>query len=82
MLTAQGPLSLVGPILAESERGARALASALFRAVPGAFRIDVPLQHAGFRAWLVECGLEERAQRVEMGRGTLRLPWQAEGRFG
>ncbi len=81
MATEQSPFSVLGPLLAETEQEARDLASAIFRAVPGPFRIDVPLQQAAFRAWLVELGLQERAQRVEMARGTARLPWQTAQRF-
>jgi GNAT superfamily N-acetyltransferase len=81
MATAQAPFSVVGPILAETEAVARRLASAIFRALPGPFRIDVPLEQVAFRAWLAELGLQERAQRVEMARGTARLPWQCAQRF-
>jgi hypothetical protein len=81
MATAQAPFSVVGPILAETELGARALASAIFRAMPGPFRVGVPLQQVAFRAWLVELGLREQAQRVEMARGVERLPWQVAQRF-
>jgi predicted N-acetyltransferase YhbS len=81
LATLQGEHSLVGPILAENERGAQELARALFAAAPGPVRIDVPLQHRAFRAWLVQLGLREVSQRVEMARGAQRLPWQVAERF-
>ena len=81
MATEQSPSSVLGPLLAETEQEARSLASAIFGAMSGPFRIDVPIQHASFRAWLVELGLQERAQRVEMARGIARLPWQCAQRF-
>lgn len=77
----QGEGTLVGPILAETEHGARHLAQALLSAAAGPVRIDVPREHVEFRNWLVALGLEEKAQRVEMGRGAGRLPWQAPQRF-
>jgi hypothetical protein len=43
-------------------------------------RIDVPVEHVGFRSWLVTLGLQERAQRVEMARSK-RVPWQVPQRF-
>jgi len=79
--SAQGEGSLVGPILAETEEGARELARALLVAATGPVRIDVPSEHVGFRRWLVSLGLEEKAERVEMGRGAQRLPWQVAQRF-
>jgi GNAT superfamily N-acetyltransferase len=81
LASAQGAGTLVGPILAEAEAGARALASALFAAVGGPVRIDVPAQHAAFRQWLQTLGLREQAQRVEMARGAGRMPWQVPQRF-
>jgi GNAT superfamily N-acetyltransferase len=77
----QGEHTLIGPILAEAEDEARRLAAALFRAAPGPVRIDVPLEHAGFRRWLVEQGLREVSARVEMARGASRMPWQVPERF-
>jgi GNAT superfamily N-acetyltransferase len=73
--------ALVGPILAETERGARRLALALFAAAPGPVRIDVPAEHNAFRQWLVGLGLHEHSQRVEMARGAPRMPWQCPQRF-
>jgi GNAT superfamily N-acetyltransferase len=81
LATSQGEGTLVGPILAETERGARQLAQALFAAASGPVRIDVPSEHVGFRRWLVSLGLEEKAERVEMGRRAQRLPWQVAQRF-
>jgi len=81
LATAQGEHSLVGPILAETEVGARQLALGLFAAAPGPVRIDVPLEHAAFRAWLVQLGLREVSERVEMARGGPRMPWQVAQRF-
>lgn len=81
MASIQGAGTLVGPVLAENEQGARALASALFVAAAGPVRIDVPSQHAAFRQWLQSLGLREQALRVEMARGARRMPWQAPQRF-
>jgi len=81
LATAQGEGTLVGPILAETEQGARHLAGALLAAASGPVRIDVPREHVEFRNWLVTLGLREQAQRVEMGRGASRLPWQVAQRF-
>ena len=77
----QGEGSLVGPILAETEEGARALAWALLAAASGPVRIDVPVEHAEFRRWLQGLGLREQALRVEMARGAKRTPWQVPQRF-
>jgi GNAT superfamily N-acetyltransferase len=73
--------ALVGPIVAATEDGARKLAEAVFQAVPGPIRIDVPVQLASFRAWLVACGLQEHSLRVEMARGAPVVPWQVPQRF-
>jgi len=81
LATAQGEHTLVGPILAETEASARLLAQATFAAARGPVRIDVPLEHAEFRRWLVSLGLREVSQRVEMARGSTRLPWQVSQRF-
>jgi GNAT superfamily N-acetyltransferase len=81
LATAQGPATLVGPVLAETEASARALTAALLRAVPGPVRIDVPLEQLAFRRWLSELGLREQAIRAEMARGAARLPWQGPRRF-
>ena len=81
LATAQGDQTLVGPILAESEAGARQLALGLFAAAAGPVRIDVPLQHVELRAWLVQLGLREVSLRVEMARGAQRMPWQVAERF-
>ncbi len=77
----QGAGTLLGPLLAETEQGAQALALALFAAAPGPVRIDVPRQHAAFRQWLESLGLREQALRIEMARGAKRMPWQAPQRF-
>lgn len=77
----QGEGTLVGPILAETEQGARQLARALLASAQGPVRIDVPSEHVEFRAWLAGLGLREQAERVEMGRGAQRLPWQVAQRF-
>jgi hypothetical protein len=81
LATTQGEGTLVGPILADSEAGAKRLASALLAEIRGPVRVDVPLEHADFRAWLVELGLKEVSQRVEMTRGAARSPWQVPQRF-
>jgi GNAT superfamily N-acetyltransferase len=73
--------ALVGPLLAENEGVARQLAQAVFAALPGPVRIDVPLQHASFIKWLVELGLVEHSLRVEMARGAATVPWQAPQRY-
>ena len=48
LVSAQGEGSLVGPILAETEEGARALARGLL-SIGGPVRIDVPAEHGPFR---------------------------------
>jgi hypothetical protein len=81
LASVQGTGALVGPILAESQQGARQLARALFAQATGPVRIDVPSEQLEFRNWLVSLGLEEKAERVEMARGAQRLPWQVTQRF-
>lgn len=81
LATPQGDGTLVGPILADSEEGARALATALLAQARGPLRFDVPVEHAAFRQWLVGFGLREVSQRVEMTRGAARSPWQVSQRF-
>lgn len=81
LVTQQAPFCIVGPILAETEQGARALAGALMAAASGPFRIDVPIERTGFRAWLTQLGLREMAERSEMARGVPRMPWQCSQRF-
>jgi GNAT superfamily N-acetyltransferase len=81
MATAQGPVALIGPIVAETEDQARLLIATLFRTAPGPARIDVPAEHAGFRAWLQQLGLREQVRRAEMARGAAQLPWQVAQRF-
>jgi GNAT superfamily N-acetyltransferase len=71
----------VGPIIAEDEHTARALARAIFRSVPGPMRLDVPGERAEFRSWLTELGLLEKGVHTEMARGGA-LPWQVSERFG
>jgi GNAT superfamily N-acetyltransferase len=81
MATAQGPVALIGPVVAEREDDARVLISSLFARAPGPARIDVPAEHAGFRAWLRQRGFAEQVTRAEMARGAARLPWQVPQRF-
>lgn len=81
LATSQDEHTLVGPIMAQSPAGAQKLARAIFASAPGPVRIDVPLEHAEFRAWLVSLGLREVARRVEMARAAARLPWQVAERF-
>ncbi len=81
LATEQDDNALLGPVLAESEAGARALFQAAAAAVRGKLRVDVPLEHVELRRWLVEMGLSEMSQRVEMARGVQRLPWQVAQRF-
>jgi GNAT superfamily N-acetyltransferase len=76
-----GDHTLVGPILAESEAGARALLLGVAATVGGKLRVDVPLPQEGFRSWLREEGLAEMGHRVEMAWGAPRVPWQAPARF-
>ena len=81
LASAQGEGTLVGPILAETEEEARALAAALLAAAGGPVRIDVPVERVAFRQWLQAQGLHEQAVRVEMARGAQRMPWQVPQRF-
>ena len=73
--------ALLGPVLAETEQGARSLLLALLAGGSGPVRIDVPLQHVELRRWLVGLGLAEVSQRVEMVRGAKSAPWQVRQRF-
>lgn len=73
--------TVLGPLLASSEDGARQLVRAVFAAVPGPVRIDVPAEHVSFRSWLVGLGLRELAQRTEMALGAARVPWQVPARY-
>jgi GNAT superfamily N-acetyltransferase len=81
LASAQGEGTLVGPILADTDDGARALAAALLSAAVGPVRIDVPVEHVAFRQWLQAIGLREQGVRVEMARGAGRMPWQVAERF-
>jgi GNAT superfamily N-acetyltransferase len=81
LATGQGAGSLVGPIWAGNEDDARALARAVFVLLGRPVRIDVPLEQASFRRWLVGLGLQERGIRVEMGWRSERLPWQTGARY-
>jgi GNAT superfamily N-acetyltransferase len=73
--------SVVGPLFARSDATARRLLEAVFAQVPGPVRIDVPIQHAALREWLVGSGLHEHSLRVEMVSGAARAPWQVPERF-
>jgi len=81
LASAQGEGTLIGPILAETEGEARALAAALLSTAVGPVRIDVPADHVAFRQWLRQWGLREQSARVEMARGAARMPWQVSQRF-
>jgi GNAT superfamily N-acetyltransferase len=81
LASAQGEGTLIGPIMADTEDGARALAAALLSAAVGPVRIDVPVEHVAFRQWLRASGLRGQAVRVEMARGVGRMPWQVAQRF-
>ncbi len=83
LASAQGDHVVLGPVLAETERGARTLTEACFAALaPGrALRVDVPAEQVAFRSWLVQRGLAEMSQRVQMSRGAERMPWQVPARF-
>jgi Acetyltransferase (GNAT) domain len=71
----------IGPIIADKEDTARSLVRALFRAIGGPVRLDVPGNQQHFREWLVSLGLVESGVHVEMARGGA-LPWQVPERFG
>jgi GNAT superfamily N-acetyltransferase len=81
LATAHQSAARIGPIIADDEATARSLASALFHAVAGPVRLDVPADQGSFRAWLMSQGLVEKGVRVEMARGGA-LPWQVPERFG
>jgi GNAT superfamily N-acetyltransferase len=70
----------VGPLFAENEDTARALAMSVFRTVAGPVRVDVPAEQSSFRAWLLGLGLLEKGVNVEMSRGGA-LPWRVRQRF-
>jgi len=74
--TQQANLSLIGPVVAETDAIARSLVSTLFRNLGGVVRIDVPVELAAFRQWLGTLGLRELGVRPEMARGAGRVPWQ------
>jgi len=71
----------VAPIIAEDLSTARALSRAIFRAVPGPVRLDIPGEQVEFRRWLTELGLVEKGVHTEMARGGA-LPWHVPARFG
>jgi len=71
----------VGPVLAQDEATARSLVSAIFRAVSGPMRLDVPGDKLEFRGWLRELGLVEKGVNTEMVRGQI-PPWHVPARFG
>ncbi|HVY29418.1 MAG TPA: GNAT family N-acetyltransferase [Polyangiaceae bacterium] len=81
LATQQSEAALVGPIWAHEADAALALALALFAAMPGPVRIDVPVQHVGLRRALTQLGLKEVSVRVEMTRKAARAPWQVPERF-
>lgn len=77
----QGDHTIIGPIVAETEQGARALLTALFAATSGAVRVDVPAEYPSLRSWILGQGLREMSVRVEMAYGARRVPWQSANRF-
>jgi GNAT superfamily N-acetyltransferase len=77
---AKAPYTLIGPVIADTEHQARALTRAIFGAITGPVRIDVPARQSAFRAWLSGLGLPELGLRPEMARGGS-LPWQVPERF-
>jgi len=77
----QGDHVIVGPILAETEQGARALLAALFGVTSGPLRVDVPAEQESLRSWILGQGLREMSVRVEMAYGARRVPWQSGRRF-
>ncbi|MES1174308.1 MAG: GNAT family N-acetyltransferase [Myxococcales bacterium] len=70
----------LAPIIAVDEPTARALARAIFRALPGPMRLDIPGERAEFRRWLSELGVLEKGVHTEMARGGS-LPWNVPARF-
>jgi len=81
LLHPQGDHAIIGPILAETEQGARELLAALFARVSGPVRVDVPAQYQSLRSWIWGQGLREMSVRVEMAYGARRVPWQSAQRF-
>jgi hypothetical protein len=81
MATSQEALTLIGPVMAETQEIARVVTSALSRSIPGPARIDVPAEQRGFRRWLEAHGFREQSVRTEMALGTQQLPWQVPERF-
>ena len=81
LATAHHSAARVGPIIADNEDTARSLVRALFHAIGGPVRLDVPGSQQHFREWLVSLGLVEKGVHVEMARGGA-LPWQVPERFG
>jgi hypothetical protein len=81
MATAQGALTLVGPIIAQTDGHARSLLCSLLGSLQGPARIDVPAEQRQFRDWLQSVGFCEQNARVAMIRGAGQLPWQVPQRF-
>ena len=71
----------LGPIIAASDEAARSLTMALFRAIGGPVRVDVPAARREFRRWLQSLDLVEKGAHLEMSRGGA-LPWDVAQRFG
>ncbi|MEI9953291.1 MAG: GNAT family N-acetyltransferase [Pseudomonadota bacterium] len=71
----------IGPIFADSEETARALARDLFLRLGGPVRLDVPGEQRAFRGWLQLLGLVEKSVHLEMSRGGV-PPWHVPQRYG
>lgn len=81
LATLQGENALLGPIWAEDPQDGQLLCEALLATLARPARVDVPLEQVELRRRLVQLGLREMSVRVEMARGTPRLPWQTNQRF-
>ena len=80
LATPKATHSVLGPIVAETEDVARELARAIFAAISGPVRLDVPAEQTSFRAWLAELGFAAPTLRAEMARDGA-IPWQVPQRF-
>ena len=67
--------ALLGPLVAEDDRAALALADAAVEAAEGAFlRMDLPFADGPLREWILACGLAEVADALPMVRGIPASP--------
>lgn len=65
-VVAEGPVSRLGPLIAEDADIAADLATAALTGAAGPFTADVPDAQAGFRAWLAGRGFSETGASVRM----------------